>query len=151
MENTFKLRKEIKYDTVLYKAKRAQKEKAHYQAKSGPNHVEKESPNLNQMISNWRKTSWAWPIHSQRPTTRRQWREGLVRGHSTPHGRLSIASSNGSHMAPCRGGGDQALHQILVHTLPYSTYKRRPLPPHSTHHKEKSFSTFEQHSKGLRP
>ena len=80
MENTFKMRKETKYDMVLCKAKRDQKEKAHYQAKSGPSHVEKESPNPNQMISNWRKTSRAWPIHPQRPTTRRQWREGLVRG-----------------------------------------------------------------------
>ena len=63
MENTFKMSKEIKRNTVWHKAKRAQKEKAQYQAKSGPNHVEKESPNLNQMISNWRKTSRAWPIH----------------------------------------------------------------------------------------
>ena len=30
MENTFKMRKETKYDTVSCKAKRAQKEKAHY-------------------------------------------------------------------------------------------------------------------------
>ena len=63
IKNTFKMPKEIKYDMVLCKAKRAQKKKAHYQAKSGPNHVEKESPNLNQMISNWRKTSRVWPIH----------------------------------------------------------------------------------------
>ena len=47
MENTFKMRKETKSNTVLRKAKRAHKEKAHYQAKSGLNHVEKESPNLN--------------------------------------------------------------------------------------------------------
>ena len=57
MENTFKMRKETKNNTVLCKAKRAQKEKAHYQAKLGPSHVEKESPNPNQMISNWCKTS----------------------------------------------------------------------------------------------
>ena len=80
MENTFKMRKETKYDMVLCKAKRAQKEKAHYKAKSGPNHVEKESPNPNQMISNWHKTSWAWPIHPQRTTMRRRWPGGLVRG-----------------------------------------------------------------------
>ena len=67
IENTFKMRKEIKYDMVLCKTKRAQKEKAHYQAKSGPSHVEKESPNPNQMISNWRKISWAWPIHPRGP------------------------------------------------------------------------------------
>jgi len=96
MENTFKMRKETKYDTVLCKAKRAQKEKAHYQAKSGPSHVEKESPNPNQMISNWHKTSQAWTIHPQRPT----------------HGCLSTTPSNGGHMAPCRGGGDQASCQI---------------------------------------
>ena len=71
MENTFKMRKETKYDMVLCKAKRDQKEKAHYQAKSGPSHVEIQSPNLNQMNSNWCKTSQAWPIHPQRPTTRR--------------------------------------------------------------------------------
>jgi hypothetical protein len=52
MENTFKMCKETKNHTVLCKEKRAQKEKAHYQAKSGPSHVEKESPNPNQMISN---------------------------------------------------------------------------------------------------
>ena len=63
MENTFKMHKETKYDTALCKEKSTQKEKAHYQAKSGPSHVEKESPNPNQMISNWRKTSWAWRIH----------------------------------------------------------------------------------------
>ena len=57
MENTFKMHKETKYDTVLCRAKRAQKEKAHYQAKLGPSHVEKESPNPNQMISSWHKTS----------------------------------------------------------------------------------------------
>ena len=54
MENTFKMCKETKSNTVLRKAKRAQKEKAHYQAKSGPSHVEKRSPNPNQTISNWR-------------------------------------------------------------------------------------------------
>ena len=47
MENTFKMRKETKYDTVLCKEKRAQKEKAHYQVKLGPSHVEKENPNPN--------------------------------------------------------------------------------------------------------
>jgi len=30
MENTFKMRREIKYDMVLCKVKRAQKEKAYY-------------------------------------------------------------------------------------------------------------------------
>jgi len=84
MENTFKMHKETKYDIVLCKPKRAQKEKAHYQAKSGPSHVEKESPNPNQMISNWHKTSQAWTIHPQRPTIRRQWRECPVRGRPTP-------------------------------------------------------------------
>ena len=63
MENTFEMRKETKHNTVLRKAKRAQKEKAHYQAKSGPSHVEKKSPNPNQTISNWCKTSQAWPRH----------------------------------------------------------------------------------------
>ena len=57
MENTFKMRKETKSYMVMRKAKGAQKEKAHYQAKSGPNHVEKKSPNPNQTIANWRKTS----------------------------------------------------------------------------------------------
>ena len=56
MENTFKMRKETKSNTVLRKAKRAQKEEAHYQAKSGPSHMEKKSPNINQTISKWRET-----------------------------------------------------------------------------------------------
>ena len=47
MENTFKMRKETKYDTVLCKEKSTQKEKAHYQVKLGPSHVEKENPNPN--------------------------------------------------------------------------------------------------------
>ena len=63
MENTFEMRKETKHNTVLRKAKRAQKEKAHYQTKLGPSHVEKKSPNSNQTISNWHKTSQARPIH----------------------------------------------------------------------------------------
>ena len=54
MENTFKMRKETKYDTVLRKAKSAQKEKAHYQSQIRASHVEKRSPNPNQTISNWR-------------------------------------------------------------------------------------------------
>ena len=52
MENTFKMHKETKRNTVLRKAKRAQREKGHYQSKSGPSQVEKKSPNPNQTISN---------------------------------------------------------------------------------------------------
>ena len=43
MENTFKMHKETKRNTVIRKAKRAQKEKIHYQAKSGPSRVEKKN------------------------------------------------------------------------------------------------------------
>ena len=103
MENTFKMRKETKNNTVLCKAKRAQKEKAHYQAKSGPSHVEKESPNPNQMISNWRKTSCAWLIVPHRPTTRRWWREGLVRGRP-----------NGGHMAHLPGASLPLLRMAVT-------------------------------------
>ena len=63
MENTFKMCKETKYDTVLCKTKRAPKEKAHYRAKSGPSYAEQKSPNPNQMISKWRETSQARRIH----------------------------------------------------------------------------------------
>ena len=63
MENTFKMHKETKRNTVIRKAKRAQKEKIHYQAKLGSSHVEKKSPNPNQMISKERETSQARPIH----------------------------------------------------------------------------------------
>ena len=55
--------KETKRNTVICKAKRAQKEKTHYQAKSGPSRVEKKNPNPNQTISNWHKTSQGWPRH----------------------------------------------------------------------------------------
>jgi hypothetical protein len=36
MENTFKMRKETKRDTILHKEKEPKGEKVHYQAKSGP-------------------------------------------------------------------------------------------------------------------
>jgi hypothetical protein len=43
IENTFKMCKETKCDTIL-QSKRAKEEKAHYQAKLGPKHVEKKGP-----------------------------------------------------------------------------------------------------------
>jgi hypothetical protein len=35
------------------------------------------------------------------PTTRRRWREGLVRGHPTPHQCLSVTPSYGGCMESC--------------------------------------------------
>ena len=62
MENTFKMHKETKCDTILHKAKEPKGEgllPGQIRAK----HMEKKGPNPNQTISRWRKTLQAWPTH----------------------------------------------------------------------------------------
>jgi hypothetical protein len=56
MENTFKMRKETKHDTILHKAKEPKGEKVHHQAKSGQAYGEKgpkPKPNDLQMVPNF--------------------------------------------------------------------------------------------------
>jgi hypothetical protein len=64
MENTIKMHKETKRNMVLRKAKRAQKEKPTTKPNQGLAMWRKKSPNSNQTISNWCKTSQVRPIHS---------------------------------------------------------------------------------------
>jgi hypothetical protein len=62
MENTFKMCKETKCDTILCKAKEPKGEgllPGQIRAK----HMKNEGPNTNQTISKWCETLQAWPTH----------------------------------------------------------------------------------------
>ena len=62
MENTFKMLKETKCDTILCKAK----EPNGGRPNTRPNHDQtygEKGPNANQMISKWHETLQAWPTH----------------------------------------------------------------------------------------
>ena len=62
MENTFKILKETKHDTLLRKAEEPKGEgllPSQIRAK----HIEKKGLNTNQTISKWRETLEAWPTH----------------------------------------------------------------------------------------
>ena len=62
MENTFKMLKETKCDTILRKAKEPEGGgllPGQIRAK----HMEKKGPNPKQTISKWRETLQAWPTH----------------------------------------------------------------------------------------
>ena len=83
MENTFKVRKETKHDTILHKAKEPKGEgllPGQIRAK----HMEKKDPNPNQTISKWRKTLQAWPTHPERPTRQNLAQDDVSRGHPPP-------------------------------------------------------------------
>jgi hypothetical protein len=56
MENTFKMRKETKRDTILHKEKEPKGGEGPLPGQIRAKHMEKKGPNLNQMISKWCKT-----------------------------------------------------------------------------------------------
>jgi hypothetical protein len=72
IENTFKICKETKRDTIFRKAKEPKEEKALPGQIRAEAYGEK-GPKTNQTISKWRETLQAWPIHAQRPTRQRRW------------------------------------------------------------------------------
>jgi hypothetical protein len=55
MENKFKMHKEAKRDTILHKAKEPKGEGL-LSGQIWAEHMEKNSPNTNQMISKWHET-----------------------------------------------------------------------------------------------
>jgi hypothetical protein len=68
MQNTFKVCKETKRDTILRKSKEPKGEAYYIPGQIRAKHMEKKGPNLNQTISKWRETLQTWPTHPQRPT-----------------------------------------------------------------------------------
>ena len=117
MENTFKMRKETKRNTVLRKTQRAQKEKAHYQAKSRQSHVEKRaqtqikrSPIGVKLHGHGLYTPRGPPCEGGGERARS--RAIDPRGRPTPHRRLSAAPFSGGGMEACRGGAARSLCQI---------------------------------------